>query len=117
AVLVGSTVEGKLVRGRATLACDQLVQRAGMADLVLRDRREGDVLFQQGRDTRPLGVAPAEDQLVVSDLQQELLFLLVHVPPSASLSADSRRRGGSCDSARRRSRRSRSPRRARPPTA
>jgi hypothetical protein len=80
-VFSGCTVERELVCRRAALARDQLVERARMADLVLRDRRERHVLLQQGRDPRPLRVAPAEDQLVVSDLQQELLFLLVHVPP------------------------------------
>ena len=104
AVLVGRAIEGKLVGGRAALARDELVESARMTDLVLGDRREGDVFFQQRRDPGPLRVAPAEDQLVVSDLQEQLLFLLVHAPPSASLSANSRRRGGNCDLARRRTR-------------
>src|SRR3954454_3386525 len=85
AVFVRRTVECELVGRRTTLACDELVQRACVTDLVLRDRRERDVLLEQRRDAGPFRVAPAEDQLVVSDLQQELLFLLVHVPPSASL--------------------------------
>ena len=77
AVLVGRAVEGELVGGRPALARDELVERARVPDLVLRDRRERDVLLQQRRDPRPLRVAPAEDQLVVSDLQEQLLFLLV----------------------------------------
>jgi hypothetical protein len=52
-----------------------------MADFVLRDRREGNVLFEERRDAGPLGVAPAKNQLVVSDGEELPLFLLVHVPP------------------------------------
>src|SRR5439155_1123788 len=40
AVLLGRTVEGQLVRSGAALARNELVERASMADLVLRDRRE-----------------------------------------------------------------------------
>jgi hypothetical protein len=80
-VLAGIPVEGELVGGDSPLACDELVESACVADLVLRDGRERDVLLQQRRDPRPLRVAPAEDELVVSDLQEQLLFLLVHVPP------------------------------------
>ncbi len=84
AVLVRRAVEGQLVRGRPALACHELVERSRVPDLVLCDRRERDVLFQQRRDPGPLRVAPAEDQLVVSDLQEQLLFLLCHGPPSIS---------------------------------
>ena len=34
-------------------------------------------VLEEGRDPRPLGVAPADDELVVSQLEQ----LLVHVLP------------------------------------
>jgi len=85
-VLVERAVERERVRVPGFGAGDQqLVHRARVADLVLRDRRERDVFLQQRRDAGPFRVAPAEDQLVVSDLQQQLLFLLVHVPPSISL--------------------------------
>ena len=83
AVLLGLAVERELVGGRAELLGDELVERACVPDLVLRDRREGHVLLEERRDPRPLGVPPAEDQLVVSD-RQEQLFPLAHVPPSAS---------------------------------
>jgi len=53
---------------------------ARVPDLVLRDGGERDVLFQQRRDARPLRVAPADDQLVVSQPEQQL----VHVPPSGA---------------------------------
>src|SRR5262249_20658006 len=96
AVLVRRTVERQLVRGRAALERDELVQGARVTDLVLRDRREGDVLLEQRRNPGPLRVAPAENQLVVSDLEQRARFRLVHVPPCVSVSASSRRRGGSC---------------------
>ena len=85
------------------VARGQLVERPRVTDLVLRDRREGNVLLQERRNPGPLRVAPAEDQLVVSDLEQQGL---AHVPPSASPSADTRPRGGSCGSARRRTPRS-----------
>ena len=45
----------------------ELVERSRMADLVLCDRRERDVLLERRRDPGPLGVAPADDQLVVSE--------------------------------------------------
>src|SRR3989440_504802 len=72
-----------------------------MTDLVLRDRGERDVFLERGRYTRPFGIAPAEDQLVVSDLQQ---FLRVHARASAFPSGSSRRRGGTSCAARRGSR-------------
>ena len=79
AVLGRLPVEGELVCGRPEVPRRELVQRPRVADLVLRDRREGDVLLKEGRDPRPLGVAPTEDQLVVSQAEQQLL---VHAPPS-----------------------------------
>jgi hypothetical protein len=69
AVLLGRAVEGEGVRVGRQLGGRQLVQRARVADLVLRDRGEGDVLLQERSDPGPLGVAPAEDELVVSDLK------------------------------------------------
>ena len=57
---------------RPELARGQLVERPRVADLVLRDRRERDVLLEERRDPRPLGVAPAEDQLVVGELEQQV---------------------------------------------
>ena len=66
AVLVGCAIERERIRVAAELDRGELVERARMADLVLRDRREGNVLLERRRDPRPLRVAPAEDQLVVS---------------------------------------------------
>jgi hypothetical protein len=80
-VLVRRSVERELVGGYTAIASNELVDRSRMADLVLRDRREGDVLLQQRSDAGPLGVAPAEDELVVSDLEQRARLLLVHGPP------------------------------------
>src|SRR6266566_3155375 len=113
AVLLRLPVERELVRGRAELSGRVLVERPRVPDLVLRDRREGDVLLEERRDPCPLRVPPAEDQLVVSELEQ---LLRVHVLSPASLSADNRRRGGSSSAARRRSRRSRARPRAGRPT-
>ena len=62
-----SDLEGKRVGIRSELLRRELVPGARMADLGLCDRGEGDVLFEEGRDAGPLGVAPAEDELVVSE--------------------------------------------------
>ena len=70
-VLLERAVEGERVRVGAEVARGELVQRARVPDLVLRDRREGNVLLQEGRDPRPFGVPPAEDQLVVRELEQQ----------------------------------------------
>jgi hypothetical protein len=78
AVLLERPVERERIHV-AVLPGDQRIQRARVPDLVLRDRGEGDVLLQHRRDPRPFGVAPAEDELVVSQTQQ---FLRVHAPPS-----------------------------------
>src|SRR5207244_1937402 len=55
AVLLGPPVEGELVRRRAELPRCELVQRPRVSDLVLRDRREGDILLEARRDPGPLG--------------------------------------------------------------
>ena len=83
AVLLGLAVEGERVGIRPELRGGELVERPRVPDLVLRDRREGDVLLEERRDPRPLRVAPAEDQLVVGELKEQLCPL-AHVPPSAS---------------------------------
>jgi len=72
AVVLGRAVEGERVGVGAELARGELVQRSRMADLVLRDRREGDVLLERRRDPRPLRVPPAEQQLVIRDAEQEI---------------------------------------------
>jgi len=46
-VLLGRAVERELVGGRAEIARGELVQRPRVADLVLRDRAEGDVLLEE----------------------------------------------------------------------
>jgi hypothetical protein len=72
AVLLRRAVERELVGGRPEFGRGQLVERACVADLALRDRREGDVLLEERRDARPLGVPPAEDELVVGELEEEV---------------------------------------------
>ena len=67
-----AAVEGERVGVAAELARGELVQRPGVADLVLGDRREGDVLLERRRDAGPLRVAPAEDQLVVGGGEEEV---------------------------------------------
>ena len=59
-------------RRRVEVASRELVEGPGVPDLVLGNRREGDVLLEEGRDAGPFGVSPAEDELVVSDLQEPL---------------------------------------------
>src|SRR5581483_8153442 len=94
-VLAGTAVEGELVRRRPELAGRELVRRARVPDLVLRDRGERDVLLESRRDAGPLRVAPADDELVVSELEKRPHPLrLVHGPPSGAPSASSRRRAG-----------------------
>ena len=73
AVLLGRAVERERVGVGVEVARGELVQRPRVADLVLRDRREGDVLLEERRDARPLRVAPAEDQLVVGELKEQLV--------------------------------------------
>ncbi len=72
AVLLGLPVERERVGRRAELGRGELVQRPRVPDLVLGDRRERDVLLEEGRDPRPLRVPPAEDELVVGDREQEV---------------------------------------------
>ena len=72
AVLLGLAIERELVGSRAELRGGELVQRARVSDLVLRDRGERDVLLEEGRDARPLRVAPAEDELVVGEREQQV---------------------------------------------
>ena len=50
----------------------ELVQRPGVAELVLRDRADRDVLLEQRRDARPLGIHEPRDELVVGHGQQQL---------------------------------------------
>ncbi len=49
---------------------DERVVRGGVPDLVLRDRRERNVFLDMRREAGPLGVAVAQDQLVVGERQQ-----------------------------------------------
>ena len=77
AVLLRLAVEGERVGVRPELRGREVVERPRVPDLVLRDRREGDVLLEERRDPRPLGVAPAEDQLVVGELKEQLCPLAV----------------------------------------
>ena len=70
-------VERERIRVGAELRGGELVQRACVADLVLRDRRERDVLLERRRDPRPLRVAPPDDQLVVGQAQQQVRALAV----------------------------------------
>ena len=83
AVLLGRAIERERVGVRVEVARGEVVEGPRMADLVLRDRGEGDVLLEERRDARPLRVAPAEDQLVVGELKKQL-YPRFHEPPSAA---------------------------------
>jgi hypothetical protein len=87
AVFLRCAVEGERVGVGAELGRGEVVESARVTDLVLRDRGEGDVLLEERGDPGPLGVAPAEDQLVVGKLEEQLSprpCLRVHAPPSAA---------------------------------
>src|SRR5207247_1194341 len=51
---------------------EELVQGTGVPQLVLRDRADRDVLFEEWRDAGPLGIGEAADELVVGHRQEEL---------------------------------------------
>ena len=87
AVLLGLPVERELVGSGSELGGDELVERACMSDLVLRDGRERDVLLEEGRDAGPLRVPPAEDELVVGDREQEVRPLAHSSPPPGASSS------------------------------
>src|SRR5204862_1217044 len=72
AVLVGLTAEGELVGAGPGQLGEQLVEGLGVADLVLGEGAEGDVLLEQRRDAGPLRVPEAEHELVVGHAQQQL---------------------------------------------
>ena len=67
-----AAVERELVGGGAELGGGELVERPRVADLVLGDRRERDVFLEERRDPGPLRVAPAEDELVVGDREEQV---------------------------------------------
>ena len=54
------------------VVAEQLVQRGGMAELVLGDRAERQILLEEGRHADPLGVLLAHQVLVVGKRQQVL---------------------------------------------
>ena len=49
----------------------QPVQRLGMAELVLGERAHRHVLLEHRRDPRPLGVAEADDELVIGHREEQ----------------------------------------------
>ena len=56
-----------------------------VTDLVLCDRRERDVLLEEGRYPVPLRVPPAEEELVVGDAQQEICALAHSASPPGAI--------------------------------
>ncbi len=68
----GGTTEGDAVGVVIGQLGQKLVERLGMADLVLGDRAGCDVLLEHRRDTGPFRVPEADDELVVGDAQDQL---------------------------------------------
>jgi len=62
--------EGQRVRRPAGERLMQAVPQLRVAQLVLRDVGQADILFQDRRVARPLGVAVGEDQFVITQGQQ-----------------------------------------------
>ncbi len=50
---------------------EQAVERLGVAELVLGERADRDVLLEDRADPRPLGIAEPDDELVVGHAEQE----------------------------------------------
>src|SRR5207253_2982343 len=71
-IAVRAAIERKLVGRGPEIGGGELVERLRVPDLVLRDRREGDVLLEERRYARPLRVAPAEDQFIAGELEKEI---------------------------------------------
>ena len=72
AVCADVAPEGDLVRVVAGQGREQLIQRAGMPDLILGDRAGRHVLLEHRRDAGPFGIPEADDELVVGNAQQQL---------------------------------------------
>jgi hypothetical protein len=88
AVLVGRPVVGDRVGVAAVVAelGEELVQRLGVAQLVLGQRAHRHVLLEDRRDSGPLGVREADDELVVGHREQQ------GVEPGTELRRDVARR-------------------------
>jgi len=87
-VLLRLAVEGQRVAVAAEHAGRELVESPRVADLALGDRGEGDILLQERGDAGPLGITPAEDELVVGEGedcldQRARRCLRAHEPPAA----------------------------------
>jgi hypothetical protein len=71
-VLLGRAAERDPVRVAALEVGQQPVERLGVADLVLGQRRERHVLLQHRRDPGPLRVPEPQHELVVGHGQQQV---------------------------------------------
>ena len=69
---LGGATERQIVRPAIRPFADERIDGQGVGDLVLGDRREGDVLLEDGAEPRPVAVAVAEDELVVGGGQEEV---------------------------------------------
>ena len=72
-IALGRAIEGDRV-GVAAVGHDigqQAVQGLGVPQLVLGEGAHGHVLFEERRNPRPLGVAEADDELVVRHREQQ----------------------------------------------
>ena len=64
------TLESQVVRIPAGRPADQPINERRVADLVLRDAGEGQILLQHRREAGPFRVAVAKDQLVIGPGQK-----------------------------------------------
>ena len=71
-VFGGLPAVGDVVGRVAGQLGEHLVPESGVADFVLRQAGEGNVLLEHGRDAGPLGVAEAEHELVVGHRVEQL---------------------------------------------
>ena len=72
AVVVRLAVVGERVAVGAGQLGQQVVERRGVPQLVLGERAHRHVLLEERRDAGPLGVAEADDELVVGHGQEQL---------------------------------------------
>src|ERR1700683_3606150 len=72
AILFGLTAEREIVGLLAEQIADRLVESRSVRQLVLSDRRKGNVFCQDGGKAGPVGVAVAEHELIVGDAQEKI---------------------------------------------
>src|SRR5262249_42173263 len=72
AVFIGFPRIGKPVSGTSNEAGEDLIKCRRVRNLILTERGECDILFQDRGQARPVGIAMAKDELVVGHAQEKL---------------------------------------------